>query len=64
MGAEPIACAVVEDSPAGVEAGVAAGMTVFGYQQSGSPTRLASAGAHVFRDMRGLPDLLEGLAIT
>ena len=31
MGWEPAECAVVEDSPAGVEAGLSAGMTVFGY---------------------------------
>ena len=31
LGAEPASCAVIEDSPVGVQAGVAAGMTVFGY---------------------------------
>ena len=31
MGAEATRCAVIEDSPHGVAAGVAAGMTVFGY---------------------------------
>ena len=59
MGAEPDACAVVEDSPAGVEAGVAAGMTVFGYAALTGPARLAAAGAHVFTHMRELPALLE-----
>jgi HAD superfamily hydrolase (TIGR01509 family) len=59
MGAEPIACAVVEDSPAGVEAGVAAGMTVFGYAALIGADRLAAAGARVFTDMQELPALLE-----
>jgi HAD superfamily hydrolase (TIGR01509 family) len=59
MGAEPVACAVVEDSPAGVEAGVAAGMTVFGYAALTAAERLAAAGAHVFTDMQELPALLE-----
>ena len=31
MGVEPVRCAVVEDSPAGVAAGVAAGMDVYGF---------------------------------
>lgn len=59
MGANPEACAVVEDSPAGVAAGVAAGMTVFGYAGLTGRERLAAAGAHVFTHMRELPPLLE-----
>lgn len=31
MGAEPSRCVVIEDSPAGVRAGVAAGMTTYGF---------------------------------
>lgn len=52
-------CAVVEDSVSGVTAGVAAGMTVFGF--SGSVTRaerLAEAGAIVFDSMTDLPALV------
>ena len=59
MGTEPSACAVVEDSTPGVEAGIAAGMTVFGYAALAGRERLAAAGARVFTDMRELPALLE-----
>ncbi len=34
MGAEPSRCVVIEDSPAGVRAGVAAGMTTYGFTGS------------------------------
>jgi HAD superfamily hydrolase (TIGR01509 family) len=58
-GVDPRRCAVVEDSPIGVEAGVAAGMTVFGYAKLMKADRLAAAGASViFDDMRVLPQLL------
>lgn len=57
MGWEPAECAVVEDSPAGVAAGVAAGMTVFGYAGTTPAGRLD--GAHVFTDMAALPGLLQ-----
>jgi HAD superfamily hydrolase (TIGR01509 family) len=59
MGADPARCAVVEDSPHGVTAGVAAGMAVFGYAAQSDAAVLAAAGARVFRDMRALPELLE-----
>jgi HAD superfamily hydrolase (TIGR01509 family) len=59
MGFEPACCAVVEDSPAGVQAGRAAGMTVLGYAGGSTGAELADAGAHAtFTDMRELPDLL------
>jgi HAD superfamily hydrolase (TIGR01509 family) len=57
MGWEPGECAVVEDSPAGVEAGLRAGMTVFGYAGSTPASRLD--GARVFTDMAELPGLLQ-----
>ena len=59
MGAEPLACAVVEDSPVGVRAGVAAGMTVFGYAALTDPQKLSAAGGRIFTDMQDLPALLE-----
>lgn len=61
MGAEPAACAVVEDSYYGVEAARAAGMRAFGY--AGGLTaadRLAGPATVVFDDMRNLPALLAG----
>jgi beta-phosphoglucomutase-like phosphatase (HAD superfamily) len=48
---------VVEDSPAGVEAALAAGMTAFGYAGTTPASRLA--GARVFTDMAELPALLQ-----
>ena len=59
MSAEPGACAVVEDSPVGVQAGVAAGMKVFAYAALTDRQALACAGGQVFTDMQDLPGLLE-----
>lgn len=57
--AEPARCVVIEDSVPGVEAGVAAGMTVLGYAGGLTEARdLAAAGATVFHDMADLVGLL------
>jgi HAD superfamily hydrolase (TIGR01509 family) len=59
MGVAPSSCAVIEDTPTGVRAGVAAGMTVFGYCALTPEQRLREAGARTtFRHMRELPALL------
>jgi len=60
MGFEPASTAVVEDSPAGAEAGRAAGMTVFGYAERTPAAVLEAAGAVAFADMTELPGLLTG----
>lgn len=53
------ACAVIEDTPTGVTAGVAAGMTVYGYCAHTPAQRLIDAGAHyTFARMSDLPNLL------
>jgi HAD superfamily hydrolase (TIGR01509 family) len=60
-GVEPQVCAVIEDSPAGVAAGVAAGMTVYGYCAFTAEARLREAGAYrTFDAMAKLPALLFG----
>jgi HAD superfamily hydrolase (TIGR01509 family) len=68
LGADPKRCVVIEDTPTGVKAGVAAGATVLGYAPA-DPIRLAMHGdgsdllaqgaAKVFRQMCELPALLE-----
>lgn len=61
QGVAPAACAVIEDTPTGVRAGVAAGMTVFGYCALTPKQRLIDAGAHhTFDRMRDLPGLISG----
>lgn len=55
-------CAVIEDTPTGVSAGLAAGMTVFGFAALTPEHRLTSAGAHhIFTHMSELPSLLSEL---
>jgi len=59
LGAEPSACVVVEDTPPGVQAGVAAGMTVFGFCAHTPQQKLQAAGAHrTFEDLRRLREML------
>jgi HAD superfamily hydrolase (TIGR01509 family) len=59
-GAQPSFCVVIEDTPTGVMAGIAAGMTVYGYAALTPAYRLLEAGAHgTFTDMALLPSLIE-----
>lgn len=55
----PSDCLVIEDTPTGVSAAKAAGMTVYGYSAHSSAKRLLDAGADtVFDNMKDLPLLI------
>lgn len=59
LGVRPAACLVIEDTPPGVAAGVAAGMTVYGYSAQTPAARLLAAGAHrTFDRMVELPIMM------
>ncbi len=55
---DPTRCLVIEDTPTGVQAGVAAGATVWGFATLGQAADLRAAGAsRVFADMAELTQL-------
>ena len=66
MEVDPVRALVIEDTPTGVRAGVAAGMTVVGlcaggHIRDGHPDRLRAAGAHyVVDDYAGIAVLMDG----
>lgn len=66
MGVDPARALVIEDTPTGVRAGVAAGMTVVGlcaggHIREGHVDRLRAAGAHhVASDFNAVSSLLDG----
>jgi len=61
MGFRPADCIVVEDSPLGVRAGVAAGMRVLCYCEGDGGEAMRKLGATVFQSMTDLPPLIESL---
>ncbi len=63
MGVEPVACAVVEDTPSGVTAAVAAGMRAIGYTADSDERALSDAGAELLRSLAELPRLLDATPI-
>jgi HAD superfamily hydrolase (TIGR01509 family) len=58
MNAEPSACAVIEDTPSGIVAAVAAGMRAIGYAADSDEHALRSAGAEIIRSLEEIPELL------
>jgi HAD superfamily hydrolase (TIGR01509 family) len=60
MGFAPADCIVIEDSVAGTQAGIAAGMRVYSYHGDpySDPNGLAEAGGVLFDDMRELAGLV------
>ncbi len=58
MGSEPSRCVVVEDTPSGVTAAVAAGMRVFGYTAGSDAEALSRVGAELLGSLDQLPALL------
>jgi HAD superfamily hydrolase (TIGR01509 family) len=59
MNAKPAACVVIEDTPSGVMAAVAAGMRAVGYAADSDERALRNAGAEIIHSLDDLPKLLD-----
>jgi HAD superfamily hydrolase (TIGR01509 family) len=55
MSAKPSTCAVIEDSPSGIRAAVAAGMRAIGYAADSDERTLSDAGAEIIWALEELP---------
>ncbi len=65
LGVDPKRCLVIEDTVTGVQAGVAAGATVWGYATLGQAQDLRQAGAaHVMQDMSELLQAQVGASLA
>jgi HAD superfamily hydrolase (TIGR01509 family) len=58
MNAKPSTCVVIEDTPSGVMAAIAAGMRAIGYAADSDERALRNAGAEIIRSLNELPGLL------
>jgi HAD superfamily hydrolase (TIGR01509 family) len=58
MGVQPSACTVIEDTPSGVTAAIAAGMRAIGYAADSDEHALRNAGAKIIRSLDRLPEFL------
>jgi len=58
MGVQSSACTVIEDTPSGVTAAVAAGMRAIGYAADSDEHALRNAGAEIIRSLDKLPEFL------
>jgi len=58
MGVQSSACTVIEDTPSGVTAAVAAGMRAIGYAADSDERALRNAGAEIIRSLDKLPEFL------
>jgi HAD superfamily hydrolase (TIGR01509 family) len=58
MGAPPEGCVVIEDTPSGVTAAVAAGMRAIGYAADSDESALQEAGAETIHSLESVPEML------